>query len=81
MHMTFTMLCPLINSISRRHGVGVYSLYFFYYIDVIDVRLLDQIEQGLHFMIKVLHSNLSWFLSSIYASPHLRDSYFSIGES
>jgi hypothetical protein len=39
--------------------------------DAVDVSVLDATEQEIHAVIKVLASNFSWLLSSIYASPHL----------
>lgn len=37
--------------------------------DVVDVSILAATEQEIHAVIKVCSSNLSWLLSSIYASP------------
>ena len=36
-----------------------------------DIDLLAAMEQEIHVMVKVCHSNLTWFISAIYASPRL----------
>ena len=39
--------------------------------EVAEVDLLAVTEQEIHATVKVCHSNLNWFISAIYASPHL----------
>ena len=39
--------------------------------DEVDISLLSSIEQEIYATMKVCSNNLSWFLSSIYASPRI----------
>ena len=39
--------------------------------DEVDIDLLVATKQEIHATVKVCHSNLIWFISAIYASPHL----------
>ena len=41
--------------------------------DEVDIDLLAAMEQEIHVMVKVCHSNLTWFISAIYASPRLAE--------
>ena len=62
----------LFNGFITTETIGyVGGLWVLWKKDEADIDLLAATEQEIHATIKVCHSNLTWFISAIYASPCL----------